>query len=517
MAARAHATKTIRKRLEYRPGVSEWFTTTQALFNRVAAFYFDVIQAHPGILDLSSKNALAALERLTHGTKKNPHPVMPLRDVADNVPVVFRRAAINAALGTARSFQSNLARWRRAKEKAESKGRSFHQHPPVPPRRWNKSVTLYAGMWKQRTNGHITLKLWDGQTWRWVRFRISGREMPDGWEANSPQVVRRSQAWWLHIPVERDMPRPEKAADQLAKPDARVCAVDLNINDALAVCTVQAADGTVVASCFIRGGRELHGRRKTLLGWIARNRSKTGLIAGDEQDNADLWAKVRHLDEDTAHRVSRRIVDFAQEHGATIIVFEHLGRFLPERGKYSRLANSRRAYWLRGRIFNHTRYKAWEQGLLTCRVNPRDTSRLCAACGNEVIRYSANALREGYQPGAPLVYCPACDRRDHADRNAARNIGQRLFARHLSTHKEKPHTRPAGSGRSVKAEGVSRSQVAAGHGRRNGHGTAQVIRRTLRSQRSGGHAASTPSAAYARVAEEAAGLVPVRRAASGGR
>ena len=51
----ATATKTIRQKLEYRPGISEWFASTQDLFNRVVAFYFDVIQARPGVLDLSDK------------------------------------------------------------------------------------------------------------------------------------------------------------------------------------------------------------------------------------------------------------------------------------------------------------------------------------------------------------------------------------------------------------------------------------------------------------------------------
>ncbi len=40
----AHATKTLRQPLEHRPGVWEWFATTAALFNEVAAFY------HPGAI-----------------------------------------------------------------------------------------------------------------------------------------------------------------------------------------------------------------------------------------------------------------------------------------------------------------------------------------------------------------------------------------------------------------------------------------------------------------------------------
>jgi putative transposase len=567
VAKSATATKTVRQQLAYRPGVSEWFASTRELFNQVVAFYFSlsaqtgVIQAHLDVLKLSNKEALTALERLTHATKQNPDPVVPLSEVAAHIPAMFRRAAINTALGAARSFHSNLVRWRREKEQAEARGRRFNKRPPVPPRNWNRWVAFYAGMWKQRTNGRITLKLWDGGTWRWVRFRLSGREIPEDWKAGSPQVVRRGRTWWLHTPIEREMVRPQKVEMQIkSNPGVRLCAVDQNVNDALAVCTILEADGTVVATRFIRGGRELHGRRKSLLGRVARKRSETGIIAEDEQDNADLWRKIRNLDEDTAHRVSRRIVEFAQEHGAAIIVFEHLGRFRPERGKYSRRANEKRSYWLRGRIFEYTRYKGWEEGLVTCRVNPRDTSRECADCGSPVARHGEGEAATGYRPGAPLVTClnPACGMRGNADRNASRNIGQRLLARYLDwvypLYQEKPHARPL-AGRASKEAGVSCSQGSPEappepveersrrdaengsglhtdypsppkperHGVRNGHGTARNelngaaftqrglsqsvgIPRSLRPQRSGGYAASTSSDAYPGVPEEAAAL-----------
>ena len=97
----AKATTTLRQRLQYQPGHAAWFATTQDLFNRVAAFYFEVIQAHQGVLDLSNKEALSALEILTHATQDHPTPLMPLSEIAENVPAMFRRAAINAALGSA--------------------------------------------------------------------------------------------------------------------------------------------------------------------------------------------------------------------------------------------------------------------------------------------------------------------------------------------------------------------------------------------------------------------------------
>ena len=69
----AKATITIRQTLNYRSDVQAYFAANQALFNRVASFYFDVIQAHSKILDLSNKEALTTLEKLTHATKINRH------------------------------------------------------------------------------------------------------------------------------------------------------------------------------------------------------------------------------------------------------------------------------------------------------------------------------------------------------------------------------------------------------------------------------------------------------------
>lgn len=259
--------------------------------------------------------------------------------------------------------------------------------------------------------------------------------------------------------------------------------MDLNINEHIAVCTVQTVEGTILATRFIGGGREIAGFRKRTLGRIAVNRSKTGILAENEQDNADLWGKIGHRDEALAHLVSARIVQFSAEHGASILVFEHLGNLKPEKGKYSRRGNSKRAYWMKGRIFRYSQYKAWQHQIITSRVNPRNTSRECHRCHSLVVRSNADQPQEGYTPGASLVVCQTCQMRDHADRNASVRIGQRLLERSQEPFKEKPHTVFRRGGRVSKETGVTRSQDAkrqsgpstyqARHGDGNAHGTAQ--------------------------------------------
>jgi len=487
---RAKATTTIRQVLNHQPSHGAWFAATQALFNQVAAFYFEVALANLPILALSTQEALTALERLTHATKKNPHPVMPLSAIAEHIPALFRRAAIHAALGSARSFHTHLSKWRKRKEQALTRGKTFTERPPVPPRSWNKSATLYAGMWKERTASSIVLKVWTGSCWSWLKVRITGRDLPtDGTELGSPQLVRHGEHWWVHTPVEKQFSRPANIEQQVTTHgETNICAVDLNLGEHLAVCTIQTVEGSILATRFIDGGTAIAGFRKQLLGRIARNRARTGIIAAGEQDNAALWRKIRARDEQVAHLVSRRVVQFAQEHGATILVFEHLGTLKPTKGKYSRRGNRKRAFWMKGRIFQYAKYKAWNERIITTRVNPRNTSRVCARCGAQVMRYAQGEVAEGYTPGAPLVLCPACGMRGHADRNASLRIGQRLIARYPS--QEKPHAPlpPRETERELKDSGVVGSQdaksfeqpsiaPASRHGNSNGHGTGAPHRR----------------------------------------
>ena len=486
----AKSTTTMRQVLNYEPHQAAWFAATQTLFNQVVGFYFEAIQIHTRVLDLNNQEALTALEKLTHTTQKNPTPVMPLEEIRADLPAMFRRAAINAALGSARSFFSHLQQWRKRKEKAAAKGKTFTERPPVPPRTWNKSVLFYAGQWKERTPSNILLKVWTGTCWSWLKVHITGRELPADGEVGSPSLIRHGKRWWLHTPIEKRFARPATIEQQVTtNQQTTICAVDLNLDDHLAVCTIQTVEGTCLSTTFIGGGQEINGFRKRLLGRIARNRGKTGILAEGEQDNVEIWRKIKHVDESLAHLVSARIVQFAHHHGATILVFEHLGHLKPERGTYSRRGNSKRAFWMKGRIFKYAKYKAWDQHIITCRVNPRNTSRECARCHELLARYQEGQPAEGYTEGAPLVLCQRCGMQGHADRNASLVIGQRLVARSHKPLQEKPSTPLPRVERVEQSTGVLLSQdvkrkeepstLRARRGGLNEHGTAQGGRRRM--------------------------------------
>jgi IS605 OrfB family transposase len=450
------ATKTIIKQLESKK--VEAVAETKKLYNEAIKFYFELLQDHQGLLDLATKPLLTELEKLTVETLSNPAPAFPL---PWNLPAMFRRSAINTAIGQARSFHSNLIRWHKKKEKAVAKGKKFNERPPQPPKEFNQHPVYYLGMYQIVNQEVVILKLFTGQSWIWVKYQMKGREFPEGFKQASPKLVLKRKKILLHISFEKKI-EVQTIKQQLTKDSQNelvICSVDLNINNNLAVCRIIKADGTLLASRFIAGGKASSGRRKRALGRVAKKRRKTGNLRKGEQDNKRLWKYINNLDNYEAHRVSRRIVEFAFEYGARVIVFEHLGNFRPQKGKYSRRGNEKRTFWLRGKIYHFTHYKAYELGILTSRVNPRNTSRHCAYCGKEVARHNYNEEPKEYKAGAPLFTCPS-GHRGNADLNASNNIGLRLFARFNKTISLK---KPA-----LKKVGVSALYTGSGQDSRDG-------------------------------------------------
>jgi len=141
--------------------------------------------------------------------------------------------------------------------------------------------------------------------------------------------------------------------------------------------------------------------------------------------------------------------------------------------------NTKRAFWMKGRIFTFAKYKAWNRRILTTRVNPRNTSRECHRCHALIVRYAQGQPVSGYTPGTPLCLCPACHMRGNSDRNASLVIGQCLTARYQDPFKEKPHPADRRGGREEKSSGGVLSQDATSKSRPStdcawqGDGTAQ--------------------------------------------
>ena len=93
------------------------------------------------------------------------------------------------------------------------------------------------------------IKVWTGNVWSWIKVRIIGREIPDGVEMGSPQLIRRGDQWWLHTPIEKQFKSPVKIEKQVTtNAQIKICSVDLNLDQHLAVCTVRTVEGSILAT-----------------------------------------------------------------------------------------------------------------------------------------------------------------------------------------------------------------------------------------------------------------------------
>lgn len=132
--------------------------------------------------------------------------------------------------------------------------------------------------------------------------------------------------------------------------------------------------------------------------------------------------------------VSRELVEFANHWQSDIISFEHLGNLKPKRGKYSRRSNQKRAYWLKGKVYEQVKRIAYQDyAILSTRVSPRNTSRL-TPWGEQLwrgSRFPSTQLEfDNYLQGAALV-ATVDGYRAHSGLNAARNVALKAIKRHL--------------------------------------------------------------------------------------
>jgi len=235
---------TIKQNLSLPGRLSPYLDATKAIYNRVVAFYVEVLMAHQDVLTLSGKDQLTALEKLTHATRDNPSPAMPLSPIADRFPAMMRRAAIHMALGDASSYLTRLGQWTARKEayaaslarRTRTGGRPFTERPPVPTREYNYSPTFYKGQWSERGPDSIVLSLYTGQGETWVRVKatVSGHAFPADLdvEMGSPSLVKTRKGWRLHTPVTIPVTSPGSIVKQFDQHkenphDLRLCAVDL--------------------------------------------------------------------------------------------------------------------------------------------------------------------------------------------------------------------------------------------------------------------------------------------------
>jgi len=117
------------------------------------------------------------------------------------------------------------------------------------------------------------------------------------------------------------------------------------------------------------------------------------------------------------HTVANELIVEAVENDCSHIVFEdltHIRRDLPEA--------SWQHTWAFRRLYEYVEYKAAEHGVEVVQVDPRNTSNRCSTCG---FTHDDNRHQESFA-------CQQCGYENHADYNAAKNVGLQYLRRRQS-------------------------------------------------------------------------------------
>jgi putative transposase len=220
----------------------------------------------------------------------------------------------------------------------------------------------------------------------------------DAYETTGAELHYRNGDWILHIRCKNEV--ESDTSSQTTTENGTVLGVDLGVNT-LAVTST----GTFwTGGEFDHWRREYENRRESLQQCGTRWAHENIQSVGQKEEGR---FKV------ILHRISNEIVAEACENGCSVIVFEDLTNIR------ERTAASWGHQWAFDRLYEYVEYKAEEHGIEVEQVDPENTSRRCSHCG---FTHLDNRDGEDFE-------CLNCGYQNHADYNAAKNIGLRYLRR----------------------------------------------------------------------------------------
>ena len=323
----------------------ELLTKTQLLYNELLSFYYHLYFEFKELAEIPKSLLLREMEKLTIPGRDGAEPIKPLPYT--KVPLYFRRAAINGAIYSI---------------KAEGSTGTFRKKDFTNP------VTYYKGMYRDFSPEKISMKLWDGISWKWYSFYIKGRPWPAEGRQMSPSVLLNPMERYpmLHVPVECATPDIRKIREKF-QDSPEICAVCFTNTDAFAVCAVIHPDGSNGSVRFVRGGNEYSYLCKKTLQRIEKSRKACGIYkkSPDVEFNKKHWKYLRNLSDHYAHQVSREILDFCKANRVTILaVPDHTD----QQAKIFRQDRKWTPLYLSQKILRQLDYKAWGAGISIAKV-----------------------------------------------------------------------------------------------------------------------------------------------------
>jgi transposase len=390
---------------------------------------------------ISPNELLTWAEGCTVATREHPQPREGWNfcERFPGMPVVYRRTAIKDAIGKARAYLSHRATWEKSGKKRGKPGvPGASNHPTL----YKGTIELDLSADGKERARFVRLKVYTGTTWQWHNYPIKHsryfqqRLHDPAWEKRSPKLVLRKNAAELHFSQIREI-SAKKIAQSKQDPDLVTVAVDLNVK-MLAVITVRHR-GTIRETVFVRD-QGLDQARYRHLKRIAKKQWQSGKPVKGEHSNQQVWAHVRSMNEDAAHRVARAIATVCSRYTGCVLVFERLRKIRPEGRSKSRRMNRKQANQLRGKINQYAREKAYALSVVTVETNPHGTSQYCSRCGARGERFSNLSGQHIKLKWGKLFRCPVCHYETQADWNASVNLHHSFYGE----YHWRPRLKPSG-------------------------------------------------------------------------
>ena len=246
-------------------------------------------------------------------------------------------------------------------------------------------------VWKRdfnRTQKGVTL-------WGELLTVTDSRPLPEGAWKDS-KIKRIGKQWFLCLAHEVEIPAP--------KTEGCIVGCDFGIK------RLMVATNSANSKTFFFHGGVLNHRRSCIRRTRAAvqsvgTRSARRLLRRMSGHEAAVTVNLLHV-------ASKQLVSYAVESGARRIVVEDLSNVRDaslEKGKDLRSKVHR---WPYAQALFFLKYKAAAVGISVEKVNPRNTSRGCSACG-----HVSASNRKGLR-----FCCQKCGHKDDADRQASKNI-----------------------------------------------------------------------------------------------
>ena len=431
-----HCILTYRVRLYDRHYV--WLEQTKELYTKVVAHFFEVLTKEEELLEQSDFLLLRALEEKCIGTKEMkaqgiavPYPLLGF----PKIPLYFRRSAINGAIALMRKCTLHRE-W--IESESEEEDNCFERICSTCP------LTLYKGMYQNFTDTSIELKVFTGETWKWIEYPFSGRAFPKEATTLSPFLVLKQKQAWLNVPISFEVPDIRTVKERMEQGE-RVCAVSFPDYNVMAAAVILSKDGEVLTRQLFKGGKQRESQRRRILEQIKKNEESRGVKKKKEQfllevseeslkenvtqeqtllypiENTRLYQKLRETNRYYAQNISRQILNYCMKQKVKVIVVPNYEATINFNDK--RYMNTDNYRWLGRSIIKKLKYKAFQQGIIVTSVKPYHTSDTCSECGSKIKKYNEGHMAGQKYLGGKLFICPN-GHQGNVAYNTAKNIGK---------------------------------------------------------------------------------------------